>query len=47
MLGFAAKSYSDPTELPSIHISEVTAFVLLLCAICICSYGIGVFLWRG
>ena len=46
MLGFASKAYSDPAELPTIHISEVTAFVLMFCAIYICAYGLAVFLWR-
>ncbi len=47
MLGFASKAYLDPSELPTIHISEVTAFMLMACAIYICAYGLAVYVWRA
>jgi hypothetical protein len=47
MLGFASKSLTDPRELPSVHIAEVTAFMLMACAIYICVYALFLFLWRA
>jgi hypothetical protein len=47
MLSFASRAFVDPTELPTIHISEVTAFVLMACAIYICTYALVVFIWRA
>ena len=46
MLGFAANAYHDPAELPTVCISEVTAFVLLAMAIIMCAFGLISFLWR-
>ncbi|KAG2487916.1 hypothetical protein HYH03_013496 [Edaphochlamys debaryana] len=47
MLGFAASARTDPHERPTIHISETTAFVLLLVAIAMGGYGLGAFVWRS
>ncbi|GAX81475.1 hypothetical protein CEUSTIGMA_g8904.t1 [Chlamydomonas eustigma] len=46
MLGFASKARTDPTENPTLHISEVTAFILMACAMYICGYGLLIFMWR-
>ena len=47
MLGFASKAYSDPTEKPTIRISEMTAFALLIASIFLCIHGIYAFTWRS
>ncbi|GFR44816.1 hypothetical protein Agub_g6153, partial [Astrephomene gubernaculifera] len=47
MLGFAASAPTDPYQRPTIHISEITSFVLLGVAVAMAAYGLGAFVWRS
>ncbi|KAG1677557.1 hypothetical protein FOA52_014455 [Chlamydomonas sp. UWO 241] len=47
MLGFASTAHRAAGEVPTIHISEVTALVLLTCAIYIVAQALWVFRWRS
>lgn len=47
MLGFSATAHTDPTEDPTIHIGETTAFVLMATSIALAAYGLSAFVWRS
>ncbi len=47
LLGFSATAHTDPSEVPTIHIGELTSFVLMIIAIAMAAYGTGAFVWRS